>query len=138
MKLDGIGKRLREERERLNWKQEDLADVAGTNRMTPSRYEQGSHYPTLPFLDVIGHAGVDVDYVLMGKRIDVTLCKDDAALLGLSISIVTDILAQHQFDVSDKVRGLLVMEVLRMAEKTPNGAKFKTPSLKDLLSLVTS
>jgi transcriptional regulator with XRE-family HTH domain len=138
MKLQGIGKRLREERERLNLSQEELAAVAGTNRMTPSRYEQGSHSPTLSFLDAIGNAGVDVDYVLTGKRVDMVLSKDDAALLGLAIATVSDILVQHQFEVSDKVRGLLVLEVLRMAEQTPRGSKMKVPSLKLLLSEITS
>jgi transcriptional regulator with XRE-family HTH domain len=138
MNLEGIGKRLREERERLKLSQDELAAVAGTNRMTPSRYEQGSQVPTLPFLEVIGNAGVDVDYVLMGKRVEVVLSKADAAQLGLAISMVSDVLLQHQLEVSEEVKGRLVIKALQLAEAASRGSKMKPLSLKQLLSEITS
>lgn len=134
MKIEGMGVRLREERERLKLNQDEIAAVAGTNRMTPSRYEKGLYLPTLPFLEAISVAGVDVDYVLLGKHFDVVLSFKDAAQLGIAASIVSDLLEKHRLEVSDEVKGSLIIKLLRMAELTPRGAKMKVPSLVDLLS----
>lgn len=138
MKIEGMGVRLREERERLKLNQEEIAAVAGTNRMTPSRYEKGLYLPTLPFLDSISGVGVDVDYVLLGKPVDVALSFNDAAQLGVAVSIVSDLLEKHRLEVSDEVKGSLIIKLLRMAELSPRSAKKKAMSLADLLSQPTS
>lgn len=137
MKIEGMGDRLREERERLKLSQEEIAAVAGTSRMTPNRYEKGQYLPTLPFLDALNGVGVDVDYVLLGKHGDVTLSFKDAEQLGVAVSIVSDLLEKHRLEVSDEVKGSLIIKLLRMAELTPRGAKMKVPSLVDLLSQST-
>ncbi|WP_138514318.1 helix-turn-helix transcriptional regulator [Rhodoferax bucti] len=137
MKIEGMGVRLREERERLKLNQEEIAAFAGTNRMTPNRYEKGLYLPTLPFLDAISGVGVDVDYVLLGKHGDVTLSFKDAAQLGVAVSIVSDLLEKHRLEVSDEVKGSLIIKLLRMAELMPRDAKMKVPSLVDLLSQST-
>lgn len=138
MDLKSIGARLRTERERVGLSQEQLAEVAGTNRMTPSRYEQGSHVPTLGFLASIETAGVDIGYVLTGKRSIVSLGLDDAALLGRAMAVVDDLLEKHRFAPSEEVRGRLVLQVLRDATSSNRGSKGRTPSLDKLIAELSS
>lgn len=134
MDLEGIGKRLRTERERLGLSQEQLATVAGTNRITPSRYEGGAHLPTLAFLAAIEEAGIDVGYVLEGKRNAVALGSDDTALLGRAVTVVDDLLAKHRFRPSEEVRGRLILQVLRDAQNSVHGSRMRTPSLDKLIA----
>lgn len=134
MDLEGIGKRLRDERERLQLSQEQLAAIAGTNRITPSRYEGGTHLPTITFLAAVAEAGVDVGYVLDGKRNVVALEADDAALLGRAVAIVDDLLAKHRFKPSEDVRGRLILQVLRDAKGSAQWARMRSPSLDKLIA----
>jgi|APLak6261680685_1056136.scaffolds.fasta_scaffold00651_4 transcriptional regulator with XRE-family HTH domain len=134
MDLEGIGKRLRDERERLQLSQEQLAAIAGTNRITPSRYEGGTHLPTIAFLATIEGAGVDVGYVLNGKRDVVALGADDAELLGCAVAIVDDHLAKHLLKPSEEVRGLLILKTLRDANGSVCEARMRPPSLEKLIA----
>lgn len=69
-----IGARLREERERLNASQTDLALVAaqhgvsGGTQRSVTGYETGAQSPSVSFLSVVATIGVDVNYVLTGER----------------------------------------------------------------------
>lgn len=64
-----IGERLREERERFGWNQEDLGQLGGVNRNTQGKYEKGERNPDSAYLSAVAAAGVDVLYVLTGRRI---------------------------------------------------------------------
>ena len=138
MDLQGIGSRLRTERERLGMSQEQLGALAGTRRMTPCRYELGSHLPTLGFLAAVETAGVDVGYVLTGKRSVVALGLDDTALLGRAMSVVDDLLEKHRFEPSEEVRGRLVLQVLRDAALAGRGSKVRSLSLDKLIAELSS
>lgn len=133
MDVAGIGKRLREERERLQLSQEQLAAIAGTNRVTPSRYEGGAHLPTLGFLAAVAQVGVDVGYVLDGKRTVVALSADDAALLGHAAAIVDARLAEHSLKPSEEVRGRLILQVLRSVQGSANGGRIRPQSMDKLI-----
>ena len=63
-----VGDRLREERVRLNLSQEDLAQAGGVNRNTQGSYERGARNPDTAYLLAIATLGVDVGFVLFGKR----------------------------------------------------------------------
>ncbi|WJV21670.1 helix-turn-helix transcriptional regulator [Pseudomonas chlororaphis] len=63
-----VGDRLREERVRLNLKQEDLAQAGGVNRNTQGSYERGARNPDSAYLVAISGLGVDVMFVLTGAR----------------------------------------------------------------------
>jgi transcriptional regulator with XRE-family HTH domain len=63
-----IGKRLREERERLGFNQIDFAGIAGTIRGTQYNYESGKRSPDALYLAAIAAAGADVNYILTGHR----------------------------------------------------------------------
>lgn len=60
--------RLREERKRLKLNQTQLAALAGTTKNSQLNYEKGNVCPNAVYLAAIAAAGVDVQYVLTGRR----------------------------------------------------------------------
>ncbi len=66
--LAAAGSRLREERERLCLTQALFAGKVGVNRMTQVNYESGKRSPDVVYLAAAYGAGVDVGYVITGKR----------------------------------------------------------------------
>jgi len=65
---DSMGRRLRDERERLKQNQTDFAALAGATRQTQSNYEKGERVPDAVYLAAIAAAGADVQYILTGVR----------------------------------------------------------------------
>ncbi|PZW46402.1 helix-turn-helix domain-containing protein [Pseudomonas sp. URMO17WK12:I2] len=63
-----IGDRLREERVRLGLNQADFAALAGVAKTTQFNYEKGERSPDAGYLAAIAEKGVDVLYVITGKR----------------------------------------------------------------------
>lgn len=80
-----IGKRLKEERERLGLTQPQLGVLGGAGKTTVIAWERGTAYPNAAFLAAIAAAGVDVLYVVTGQRASAPalapLKPDEAALL---------------------------------------------------------
>lgn len=66
-----IGDRLREERVRLGFNQADFAAIAGVAKTTQFNYEKGERSPDADYLAAVGERGVDVLYVVSGRRIPV-------------------------------------------------------------------
>lgn len=64
-----VGARLREERERLGLKQEDLATPGGVNRNTQGSYERGVRNPDTAYLAGVATLGIDLVYVISGRRV---------------------------------------------------------------------
>ena len=60
--------RLVKERDRLGLKSEDLAELAGVHRTTMFMYLKGARAPDAPVLAKLLSGGVDVLYVLSGRR----------------------------------------------------------------------
>lgn len=63
-----IGNRLREERERLCLSQVLFAGKMGVSRMSQVNYETGKRSPDAEYLLTASEFGVDVGYVITGKR----------------------------------------------------------------------
>lgn len=63
-----IGARLREERTRLGLNQADFAALAGAKKGAQLKWEKDESSPTGTFLAEFAQSGVDVMYVLTGKR----------------------------------------------------------------------
>ncbi|WP_070888139.1 helix-turn-helix domain-containing protein [Pseudomonas argentinensis] len=63
-----IGDRLREERVRLGFNQADFAAVAGVAKTSQFNYEKGERSPDAEYLAAIAEKGVDVLYVIAGRR----------------------------------------------------------------------
>lgn len=81
--LGPLGERLREERLRLNLKQEDLADKAGTSKNSLAAYELGRTPINAMLLLVLQDLGVDIAYVVTGRRTAGGLNAADAQLLSM-------------------------------------------------------
>lgn len=78
------GSRLRDERQRLGWTQAAAAATVGVARETWSRYESGLLTPGLEVLAALARNGMDVVFLLIGERVDVTnasLTDEQRALL---------------------------------------------------------
>lgn len=63
-----ITQRLREERKHLGLTQEELAIIGGVKVNAQSIYERGVRVPNAIYLANIAKVGVDVLYVVTGKR----------------------------------------------------------------------
>ena len=64
----GIGDRLKEERQRLGLNQSDFAALAGVAKNSQLNYEKGERSPDAEYLAAIAEKGVDVLYVVAGRR----------------------------------------------------------------------
>lgn len=63
-----IGKRFREERERLGLTMQYVSAAAETTRQRLSRIEKGEWHPDAPLLALMSKLGADVEYILTGQR----------------------------------------------------------------------
>lgn len=63
-----LGNRLREERDRVGMTQPVFAEAAGAKKRTLIDWEKGVSSPTATQLEALAEIGVDVLYVLTGRR----------------------------------------------------------------------
>jgi len=66
--LLNIGERLKEERVRLGYNQADFAAIAGVAKTSQFNYEKGERSPDAAYLAAVAEKGVDVLYVVTGRR----------------------------------------------------------------------
>ena len=64
----GFGSRLKEERKRLGLNQAEFAQLANVKRLAQSQYENETTGPSIRYLSSIAEGGVDLLYLLFGKR----------------------------------------------------------------------
>lgn len=64
--MDGMGSRIREERERLGLTQRVLGDIGGVAPNAQGKYESGERTPKADYLAALAARGVDALYVLSG------------------------------------------------------------------------
>jgi transcriptional regulator with XRE-family HTH domain len=77
-----FGARLREERKRLGFKQAEFAALAGTDVPKQSLYENGHRQLRAGYLSRLEPVGVDLFYVLTGRRNEGALGEDATAFLS--------------------------------------------------------
>lgn len=80
--MNSIGMRLREERGRLGLSQTEMGEVAGITKNTQMLYESDKRSPKSDYLAAISAAGVDVNYVVTGHRLNSLVPGDSAVRLG--------------------------------------------------------
>ncbi|WP_374439096.1 helix-turn-helix domain-containing protein [Pseudomonas panipatensis] len=85
-----LGERLLEERVRLAMTQEDFGALAGVTRKTQRLYESGERVPDANYLAAVADAGVDLLYVVAGRRAELR----SNATLPVAGDINTDRLAR--------------------------------------------
>lgn len=64
-----LGVRLREERKKMGLNQEDFAALVSSSRGSQASYEQDKKIPGGAYLSALEGVGVDILYILTGKRI---------------------------------------------------------------------
>lgn len=77
-----IGSRLREERKRLGWTVNALAEKSGAALNSIRNYEAGSHSAKLELLLIFQDLGIDIGYVLTGRRSGAVTGEQEHQLLG--------------------------------------------------------
>lgn len=100
--------RLREERERLGLSQTAMAACADVTKMSQINYEKGARSPDAKYLDAIARAGVDVLYILTGRRERVVSRLDDRARLALAIEAIEEGLAGKVLPPAKKAEAILL------------------------------
>ncbi len=68
METGTIGSRIREQRERLGYSQAEIAEKAGVTARSQRNYETGTRVPDAGYLATIAPLGIDINYVLNGRR----------------------------------------------------------------------
>ncbi|KJZ07802.1 hypothetical protein TW85_24720 [Marinomonas sp. S3726] len=90
--MNDFGGRLREERERLGFSQEQLGAIGGVKKLAQLKYEKGERKPDVGYLSAVEKVGVDYVFVISGKRRDLpsTIPTDEQLLLDVyrSLSLV--------------------------------------------------
>ena len=80
-----IGERLKEERKRLGLNQTEFAVLLGASKTSQFNYEKGDRSPDSTYLAAAAEQGVDVFYVITGKRVPQpadSISAREATLLG--------------------------------------------------------
>jgi transcriptional regulator with XRE-family HTH domain len=97
-----FGARLKEERKRLGLKQAEFAALVGTDVPKQSLYENGHRTLRAGYLARIEPAGVDLLYVLTGRRSEGVPLGDDAgAFLALYLGLPDALRGQVERLVGD-------------------------------------
>lgn len=78
-----LGERLKEERKRLGFSQEEFAAIAGVTRRPYAEWEAGNTSPTGVQLAALYAEGADVQYIVTGVRSGMALSPDERELLTL-------------------------------------------------------
>lgn len=78
-----IGERLKEERERLRLTQPVFAAQANTKKGSVINWEKGASSPTAVQLAALADIGVDVQYVVTGRRSEEALSEEVVEIIRL-------------------------------------------------------
>jgi len=66
--MNHLGSRLKEERKTLGLSQQEFAAIGGVEANAQGKYESGERTPRSDYLAALGFKGVDVLYLLSGRR----------------------------------------------------------------------
>ena len=105
-----LGERLLAERTRLGLSQADLAALGGVGKTTQLAYEKGTRNPDSDYLVKVASQGVDVTYVLLGKK-----KSDDVVNSATPAPSDRAIRFAEAFDALDDSHQAMVEQVCRMA-----------------------
>ncbi|MFC4519068.1 helix-turn-helix domain-containing protein [Cupriavidus pinatubonensis] len=80
--MSTVGERLRLERQRLNLSQEELGSRGGVRKQAQLNYEKGERAPDTTYLLAVAEAGVDVVFVLTGRKAEGEAISMEAARIA--------------------------------------------------------
>jgi transcriptional regulator with XRE-family HTH domain len=99
-----FGTRLREERKRLGFKQAEFAALVGTDVPKQSLYENGRRQLRAAYLSRLEPAGVDILYVITGRRSEGSLDEDAAAFLTSYLALPEEMREPVERLMADVIR----------------------------------
>lgn len=70
--MKDLGSRLKEERKRLGLSQQEFGTIGGVEANAQGKYESGERIPRSDYLAALEKKGVDVLFVVSGKRTPMT------------------------------------------------------------------
>lgn len=102
--MNGLGSRLKEERKALGLSQQDFAAIGGVEANAQGKYENGQRTPRSNYLTALDSSGVDVLYLLSGRRTPMELASlsetERAVIVHLRSLTVVDQAAISQLTLS--------------------------------------
>lgn len=110
--LDGLGARLKDAREEIGLSQKDLAAAGGVTRFTQAGYENEATDPNIGYLKLIQKTGIDLQYILYGRRQDLLKSKSGTAGAPESLRELMHI----RTDIGDRMRTARTTLGLKQAE----------------------
>jgi transcriptional regulator with XRE-family HTH domain len=110
-----IGETLKSERLRLGMNQDDFAAAGGVKKRTQISYEQDERCPDGLYFRALAAIGVDVQYILTGRRSSIALTTEENELLT----------GYRQLDIRGKANMLGMLDVVGTAP--PEKPKKKAP-----------
>ena len=114
--MGSLGTRLREERARLKCNQADFAALAGQRKNSLIKYEKDERSPDAKYLAALSEAGVDVLYVLTGRREAAHYQQDQSVVssdsLERAITLVERGLRENNRELPPEKYAKLIMAVV--------------------------
>ncbi len=132
IKLEGIGARLKEARERVGLSQHNFAQVGNVNRMTQGRYEAEVNFPGVDYLYLLSQSGLDVTYILTGIAEAEMTCIYSADVFAKVMAWVDDLSAKHNYPLSPAKR---VQVSLHLYREIVGSERAVAPSLADIVRI---
>ena len=136
-----LGNRLREERDRVGMTQPVFAEAAGAKKRTLIDWEKGVSSPTATQLEALAAIGVDVLYVLTGRRAPAAtgLGVSEPGTVGhLTLPELGLIKGWRQLDAKGRQAVLAMREALTQgALGKPPGAAVQTVAGRDVKQITT-
>jgi transcriptional regulator with XRE-family HTH domain len=112
--LSDMGERLRSERKRLGWTQQQAADRLGVGRNALATYEIGRTPPDIVLLDLARQNGMDAWYILTGTRApEAAVDLLNRELLTTTVQAVRQFATEHELDIGPDRELALVLILYR-------------------------
>lgn len=123
--MSEMGDRLRQERKRLGWSQNEMGALGGVAANAQGKYESGDRVPRADYLAALADAGVDVLYVLTGRRIaraeiDGALSKIDDVTANSGLLLVeVQHAVRHFVSAIEELSGTYAVDGKRIDSRKP-------------------
>lgn len=101
-----IGKRLREERKRLRYDQEEFSAIGGVGKQAQSKYENGKSMPSVGYLQKIGEVGADIIFIVSGVKADGTIYPSPLEALEVVVDVQQELKLKFDGDQIKKLTGM--------------------------------
>jgi len=116
--VEGVGARLRAERDRLGLSQTRLGEACGVSLMTQHRLETDQTAATTTYLQAAQEVGIDLSMVLAGSPVQ-ELQSEDWRLIRACVTDIGSYCALHWAECPDDYKWALVERLYRRRRQRP-------------------